>query len=89
MRLHQESGITKLSWNPTSPFLYTAGLDGAIRVIDARSCTIEKLLGRHKTEVLDMAVTKYDRYSYKLTSHETYFYSLLFLQGWKQAGLYI
>jgi len=58
MRLHQECGITKLSWNPTSPFLYSAGLDGAIRVIDARSCTIEKLLGRHKTEVLDMAVTK-------------------------------
>lgn len=59
MRLHQDSGITKLMWDPKSPFLYTAGLDGVIRVIDARSCTIEKNLGRHKSEILDMFVTRY------------------------------
>jgi len=58
LRLQQEAGLTKLIWDPKSPIIYTGGLDGVVRAIDARTCKVEKLLGRHKTEILDVAVTK-------------------------------
>jgi len=56
--LSQEVGLTKILWDPTAPVFYTGGLDGVIRVIDARSCKLERVLGRHRAEVLDLAITK-------------------------------
>ena len=49
-------------WDVNSPVFYTGGLDGVVRVVDARSCKIERLLGRHRSEVLDLGVSKYVKY---------------------------
>jgi len=58
VKIHQDSGITKLLWHPTIPLIFTAGIDGVIRVIDARTCKIEKNYGRHRTEILDICISK-------------------------------
>jgi len=54
----QDVGLTKLIWDNISPIVYTGGMDGAIRAFDARTCKQESILGRHRSEVLDLAVTK-------------------------------
>jgi WD40 repeat protein len=57
-RILQDFGLTKLLWDPKLPLIYTAGLDGVIRVLDVQTCKIERKLGRHRTEILDFCVTK-------------------------------
>lgn len=54
----QDSGLTKLLWDPKHPVFYTAGIDGVIRALDVQTCKVERLLGRHRTEILDICVTK-------------------------------
>lgn len=54
----ETAGLTKLLWDPKLPLIYTAGLDGVVRVLDVRTCKVERLLGRHRTEILDICITK-------------------------------
>ena len=56
--MQQGVGLTKLVWDPRLPVLYTAGLDGVVRVVDSRTSKAERYLGKHKSEVLDLAITK-------------------------------
>jgi ribosome assembly protein SQT1 len=58
MRLKQDAGLTKLVWDSKMPVFYTGGLDGVVRAIDARTCKVERLMGRHRSEVLDLSVSK-------------------------------
>jgi len=58
LRMKQDVGLTKIVWDAHSPILYSAGLDGVIREIDARTCKVERVLGRHRSEILDMGISK-------------------------------
>ncbi|CAL8135337.1 unnamed protein product [Orchesella dallaii] len=57
-RIQQDSGLTKVLWDPRLSVMYTAGLDGVVRAIDVRSGSVDRLLGRHRTEILDICITK-------------------------------
>lgn len=61
-QFQQDSGISKLLWGASSSLLYTAGLDGVVRLYDGRSGSIERSWYGHKDEILDMVVSKVDNY---------------------------
>jgi len=49
-------GVVKLAWHPTSPLVYTACLDGRLRMWDARTGGCVRALGGHKAGVQDLSV---------------------------------
>lgn len=50
-----EGGISKLLWCPTNPFLlYTAGLDGSVKVWDGRNGNMQASRIGHKDNILDL-----------------------------------
>ncbi|PNF29745.1 hypothetical protein B7P43_G11201 [Cryptotermes secundus] len=55
--LKQDSGITKLLWIKNSPHFYTAGLDGTVRLYDARSGTLQNELFGHSHCILDISLS--------------------------------
>ncbi|PNF29742.1 hypothetical protein B7P43_G11201 [Cryptotermes secundus] len=57
--LKQDSGITKLLWIKNSPHFYTAGLDGTVRLYDARSGTLQNELFGHSHCILDISLSAY------------------------------
>jgi WD40 repeat protein len=52
-----QDGVVRLLWHPTAPLIYTASLDGAIRVWDGRTGTCERKFEGHEDNILDMAIT--------------------------------
>ena len=53
------SGITKLAWDSKSfSHIYTAGLDGIVRLWDIRSGICEKTWYGHEDNILDISVSK-------------------------------
>lgn len=54
----QESGVSKLVWKGTSPFLFSAGLDGIIRCYDARTGQGVKQFWGHSEDILDLWISK-------------------------------
>lgn len=61
--LKQDSGITKLLWIKNSPHFYTAGLDGTVRMYDARSGTLQNELFGHSQSILDISLSVYVHYN--------------------------
>jgi WD40 repeat protein len=57
--LKQNSGITKLLWIKDSPHLYTAGLDGIVRLYDARCGSLQNELFGHSHCILDISLSMY------------------------------
>jgi WD40 repeat protein len=57
--LKQTSGITKLLWVKNSPHLCTAGLDGIVRLYDARSGSLRNELFGHSDCILDVSLSMY------------------------------
>jgi WD40 repeat protein len=55
----QNSGITKLLWVKDSPHLYTAGLDGIVRLYDARCGSLQNELFGHSHCILDISLSMY------------------------------
>lgn len=54
----KDAGIVKMLWHPKhSHLLFTAGLDGAIRLIDARSGTLVRQYTGHTDNILDMSIS--------------------------------
>lgn len=54
----QSAGVVKLVWHPKHPhLLFSAGLDGIIRLIDGRSGTLVREYTGHKANILDIAIS--------------------------------
>ncbi|KAK6166332.1 hypothetical protein SNE40_023054 [Patella caerulea] len=53
-----EVGIVKLKWDSISPLIYTASLDGIIRLWDARSSAMVSQWTGHQAEILDFDISK-------------------------------
>lgn len=54
----QSAGVVKLVWHPKhSHLLFSAGLDGIVRCIDARSGTLVREYTGHTANILDLAVS--------------------------------
>merc|ERR1719330_1938180 len=49
-------GVTKLLLHPAAPLIFTATLDGAVRVVDIRTGSSVAEYGGHKSNILDMGV---------------------------------
>lgn len=56
--IKQESGISKLAWKANTPFLFSAGLDGGLRLYDARNGQCIKSFWGHYEDILDLNVSK-------------------------------
>lgn len=66
---HQESGVSKLLWDINNPFiLYTAGLDGVLRIYDGRSGEIQSVRNGHRDHILDCSLANHSNFI--LTSSE-------------------
>lgn len=52
-----QDGIVKLKWDETSPLVYTASLDGVVRMWDARSGKEETRWTGHSAAILDFDIT--------------------------------
>lgn len=50
------AGVTRLQWDNLGPLIYSASLDGVVRLWDARSGSCECEWHGHKAPILDMAV---------------------------------
>ncbi|XP_023216215.1 angio-associated migratory cell protein-like [Centruroides sculpturatus] len=57
MKRHQNVGISKLLWDDALSLVYTAGLDGVVRLYDGRSGEMERSWQCHEAEVLDMEIS--------------------------------
>jgi WD40 repeat protein len=53
----EDCGITKLVWVKDSPLFYTAGLDGSIRLYDARSGVLLNQMFGHSNSILDISLS--------------------------------
>uniref|UniRef100_A0A1B6KAD8 Angio-associated migratory cell protein n=1 Tax=Graphocephala atropunctata TaxID=36148 RepID=A0A1B6KAD8_9HEMI len=54
----QESGICRLVWDRHSSVVFVGGLDGIIRLYDARSGKLQSQLRGHKETILDIFLSK-------------------------------
>lgn len=55
--INQDSGISKLLWgHDNSNLLFTAGLDGLVRIWDGRSGELNQVKSGHSDQVLDFAL---------------------------------
>lgn len=52
-----QDGVVKLKWHPSSPLLFTACLDGCVRLWDGRTGSCEREFKGHRDGILDMAIT--------------------------------
>lgn len=52
-----QDGVVKLKWSETE-LIYTACLDGKIRVWDARTGNCERVFQGHEDSILDLAVSR-------------------------------
>ncbi len=72
MRRHlcqQNSGISKLLWDKNNPhLLYTAGLDGVLRIYDGRSGQLQTVKNGHNDHILDFSLSSDS--SFVLTASE-------------------
>lgn len=54
----QPAGVVKLAWHPKHPhLLFSAGLDGVTRLIDARSGSLVRQYSGHKANILDISIS--------------------------------
>jgi len=54
----QSAGVVKMLWHPQKPYLlFSAGLDGTIRLIDSRNGTLVRDYTGHKANILDIALS--------------------------------
>lgn len=54
----QAAGVVKLVWHPKhSHLLFSAGLDGVVRLIDSRSGTLVREYTGHTANILDIAIS--------------------------------
>jgi len=53
-----DDGITKLTWHPTQPFVFTTSLDRTVRMWDGRSSQVARVWKGHQNSILDLALTK-------------------------------
>lgn len=60
LKYQQNAGISKLLWDDS--LVYTAGLDGLIRLYDGRSGDMVRSWQRHEAEILDMALSNDKEY---------------------------
>ncbi len=56
-KLKHDAGIVKLRWHPTEPVLYTACLDGAMRVWNGLSGELLRTWRGHQLAILDFVLT--------------------------------
>lgn len=54
---HHETGIVKLKWDNTSPLVYTACLDGIVRLWDARNSELISSWSGHLDSILDFNIS--------------------------------
>ena len=55
----QNAGVVKMLWHPQKPYLlFSAGLDGIIRLIDSRNGTLVHEYTGHTANILDIALSK-------------------------------
>lgn len=55
----QPAGVVKLIWHPKNPhLLFSAGLDGVVRLIDAKNGTLVRQYTGHSTNILDIAISQ-------------------------------
>ena len=55
----QKAGVVKMVWHPKNPhWLLTAGLDGTVRLIDARNGQLVRQFTGHRANILDLAVSR-------------------------------
>lgn len=52
-----KQGVTKLLWHPTQPLIFTASLDGCIRLFDGRTSKCEQIWKGHKNSILDLTLS--------------------------------
>jgi WD40 repeat protein len=54
----QSAGVVKLVWHPKhTHLLFSAGLDGVVRLIDSRSGTLVREYRGHTADLLDISVS--------------------------------
>lgn len=54
----QPAGVVKMIWHPKIPhLLFTAGLDGIVRLLDSRSGTLVRQYTGHTQSLLDISVS--------------------------------
>ncbi|XP_034950314.1 angio-associated migratory cell protein [Chelonus insularis] len=57
-KITQENGVSKLVWLGTTPFLFSAGLDGVMRYYDGRTGRCIKSLWFHTEGILDLCISR-------------------------------
>jgi ribosome assembly protein SQT1 len=58
-KLSHDAGVVKVKWHPTEPLLFTACIDGAMRLWDARNGALVRSWRGHQDQILDFVMTKY------------------------------
>ena len=54
----QSVGVVKMIWHPKmNHLLFSAGLDGAVRLIDARNASLIRQYTGHTNNILDIAIS--------------------------------
>lgn len=53
-----DDGVIKVVWHPTQPFLYSASIDGTVRLWDGRTGNSERVWRGHKDIILALAVSQ-------------------------------
>ena len=54
-----QEGVVKMHWCHSAPFLYTACLDGMVRLWDARNASTVRTWEGHTDHLLDMDITRF------------------------------
>lgn len=58
LKLDNVNGVIRMICHPAQPVIYTCGMDGAIRVFDARNGSCVRTLTGHTDIALDVAISK-------------------------------
>ena len=54
-----QEGVVKMQWCHSAPLLYTACLDGMVRLWDARNASAVRTWEGHTNHLLDMDITRF------------------------------
>ena len=59
MHTDDQEGVVKMHWCHSTPLVYTACLDGVVRLWDARNGSTVRSWEGHSSHLLDLDITKF------------------------------